>query len=64
MLRRPRYKEISRISFANPAQGWAVVGDGYLMSTTDGGTTWTTLTPGPQSHVIQPHGSFVPRPAS
>ena len=28
-----------------------------LMSTTDGGATWKTLTPGPQPHVIQPHGN-------
>jgi len=58
---RPLYKAIRRISFATPLQAWAVVGDGYLVSTTDGGATWATLTPGPQPHVIQPHGSFIPR---
>ncbi len=58
---RPLYKDIGQISFATPTQAWAIVGDGYLMSTTDGGATWTTLTPGPQPHVIQPHGSFIPR---
>ena len=31
--------------------------DGELMSTTDGGTTWTALRPGPQPHVIQPGGN-------
>ena len=54
---RPAYKMISRMSFATPTQGWVIVGDGELMSTTDGGATWTTLTPGPQPHVIQPHGN-------
>lgn len=61
---RPRFKEIRQISFVTPAQAWVVVGDGDLLSTSDGGATWTTLTPGPQPHVIQPHGSFVTRPAS
>jgi len=61
---RQLYKVISQISFATPVQPWAVVGDGDLLSTNDGGATWTTLTPGPQPHVIQPHGSFVSRPAS
>ncbi|HEY6299946.1 MAG TPA: sialidase family protein [Candidatus Binatus sp.] len=55
------YKEALQVSFATPTQGWVIVGDGDLMSTADGGATWTTLTPGPQPHVIQPHGSFVPR---
>jgi photosystem II stability/assembly factor-like uncharacterized protein len=58
---RTRYGEIDSVSFATAADGWAIVGDGYLMSTVDGGTTWTALTPGPQPHVIQPHGSFIPR---
>ena len=48
---RPLYKAIRRISFTTPLQAWAVVGDGYLMSTTDGGATWTKLTPGPQPSV-------------
>jgi photosystem II stability/assembly factor-like uncharacterized protein len=55
------YKVISQISFATPTQGWVIVGDGDLVSTSDGGATWTALTPGPQPHVIQPHGSFIPR---
>ena len=58
---RPKYREIDDVSFATAADGWVIVGDGDLMSTADGGATWTTLTPGPQPHVIQPHGSFVPR---
>src|SRR5208283_3956591 len=51
---RPHYKNIRQISFATPTQAWAIVGDGELMSTVDGGATWTTLTPGPQPHVIHP----------
>ncbi len=58
------YKMVSKISFATPTQGWVTMSDGDLVSTSNGGGTWTTLTPGPQPHVIQPHGSFVPRPAS
>jgi hypothetical protein len=45
------------LSFVSPKQGWVIVGDGYLMSTTDGGATWTNITPGPKPHVIQPRGS-------
>jgi photosystem II stability/assembly factor-like uncharacterized protein len=39
-----------QLSFATPTEGWIIVGDGELRSTTDGGATWTTLTPGPQPH--------------
>lgn len=53
-----------KLSFVSPTQGWLLKLNGELLSTMDGGVTWTTLTPGPQPHVIQPHGSFVPRPAS
>ena len=56
-----RHSAVGQVSFATPANGWAIVGDGELISTTDGGATWTTLRPGPQPHVIQPHGSFIPR---
>jgi photosystem II stability/assembly factor-like uncharacterized protein len=58
---RPLYAEIDEVNFATPTQGWAIVGDGYLMSTTDRGATWTALTPGRQPHVIQPHGRFIRR---
>ncbi len=58
---RSGYFQVRQLSFATPSRGWVIVGDGGLLSTTDGGTTWTTLTPGPQPHVIQPHGSFIPR---
>jgi hypothetical protein len=37
------------ISFVSPTQGWIVVGDGDLMSTTDGGASWTRISPGPAS---------------
>ena len=53
----PRYRDIRQLSFATPTHGWVIVGDGDLLSTSDGGATWTTLTPGPQPHVIQPHGN-------
>jgi photosystem II stability/assembly factor-like uncharacterized protein len=58
---RQHYKVIGQISFATPTQAWAIVGDGDLMSTADGGVTWTDISPGPQPHVIEPHGSFIPR---
>ncbi len=56
-----RHSAVGQLSFATPAQGWAIVGDGELVSTADGGNTWTTLTPGPQPHVTEPHGSFIQR---
>ncbi len=43
-----RFKDIRQISFASSAQAWAIVGDGDLLSTTDGGTTWTDITPRPK----------------
>lgn len=48
------YFQVYQLSFATPTQGWIIVGDGELRSTTDGGATWTTLLPGPQPHVIHP----------
>jgi photosystem II stability/assembly factor-like uncharacterized protein len=54
------FKVARQLSFATPTQGWVIDGNGDLLSTTDGGATWTTLTPGPKPHVIQPHGSFIP----
>jgi photosystem II stability/assembly factor-like uncharacterized protein len=53
----PRYKDISQISFATRAHAWAIVGDGDLLSTTDGGATWTNITPGPKRHAVQGNGS-------
>ena len=50
-----------KLSMVSPRLGWILAADGELLSTTDGGATWITLSPGPQPHVIQPHGSFVPR---
>src|SRR6267378_8174970 len=49
------YKDVGGASFATPYQGWVIVGDGNLLSTTDGGATWTDITPGPKQHVIQLH---------
>ncbi len=37
---------VDAISFASASQGWVVVGDGQLLSTTDGGQTWADITPG------------------
>lgn len=42
----------SQISFVTPMIGWRIeAGGGHLLSTTDGGATWNTITPGlhPQS---------------
>jgi photosystem II stability/assembly factor-like uncharacterized protein len=52
-----RYKVARQLSFATSTQGWVIVGEGELRSTTDGGATWTTLLPGPQPHVIQPQNA-------
>jgi len=55
------YWEIFQLSFVTPKQGWVIqdsghqgtvlmrVGDGKLLSTTDGGATWTDITPGPKA---------------
>ncbi len=34
-----------RFSFVDADQGWAVAQSGGLMTTTDGGKTWTALAP-------------------
>jgi probable HAF family extracellular repeat protein len=36
----------SEISFASSIQGWAIDGRGRLLSTADGGSIWTEITPG------------------
>ncbi len=46
-----------QISFVTPTQGWIIIGEGELQSTTDGGKTWTAISPGPQPHVIHPAGN-------
>jgi photosystem II stability/assembly factor-like uncharacterized protein len=43
---RSEYKSLTQINWANPTRAWAVVGDGVLMSTADGGATWTDISPG------------------
>jgi photosystem II stability/assembly factor-like uncharacterized protein len=50
---RLHYKYGGQISFPKAANGWAVAG-GDLMSTTDGGASWTNITPGPKPHTIHP----------
>ena len=40
------YQAAVGLSFVTPSQGWVIVGDGNLLSTTDGGSTWTDITPG------------------
>jgi photosystem II stability/assembly factor-like uncharacterized protein len=49
---REYYKQIDGLSFADPKDGWVIDSGGQLMSTTDEGTTWSTLTPGPKPIVI------------
>jgi photosystem II stability/assembly factor-like uncharacterized protein len=54
-----KYREVVSVSFATVNQGWAVIPNGAviggdLLSTTDGGATWTDITPGPKPHVIHP----------
>jgi photosystem II stability/assembly factor-like uncharacterized protein len=46
------HSAVGQLSFATPTQGWVILGNRELLSTTDGGATWTTITPG-----TQPHGS-------
>ena len=38
------YFGVDQMSFVTPSQGWVLV-DAELLSTTDGGATWTDITP-------------------
>jgi photosystem II stability/assembly factor-like uncharacterized protein len=54
-----KYREIDGINFVTANRGWAVVPNGAviggdLLSTSDGGATWTNITPGPKPQVIHP----------
>ena len=40
------YKQPRDVSFVTASDGWVTIGDGELLSTTDGGSTWTDITPG------------------
>jgi len=51
------YGDVTQCSFVTPSDGWVIVGEGYLKSTTDGGKTWKDIVPGPKPHVIQPYGN-------
>jgi photosystem II stability/assembly factor-like uncharacterized protein len=57
--RGPGVPRLGALSFASPESGWALV-DGELYSTTDGGSTWATITPGnarPQTPGAAPKGA-------
>ncbi len=51
------YGDARQCSFVTPSDGWVIVGEGDLKSTTDGGKTWKDIVPGPKPHVIQPYGN-------
>jgi len=51
---RPRYREIRELSFATSAQGWVIDQYGSLVATTDGGATWTNITPGTKPYITHP----------
>jgi photosystem II stability/assembly factor-like uncharacterized protein len=48
-----KYNAARQISFVNAKEGWVVIGDGQILSTIDGGKTWTDITPGPKSQFLQ-----------
>lgn len=60
----PRIPSVNALSFRDPETGWVIAG-GRLYSTTDGGATWTDVTPkatAPMRHVIlkpmKPHRAY------
>lgn len=67
------YSEVYQLSFLTPKQGWIIqdsghegavlmrVGDGNLLSTTDGGATWTDITPGPKPRSAEPQDGAPPK---
>jgi hypothetical protein len=55
-----RYTDAGKLSFVSTAQGWVIV-DGELLSTTDGGATWTDITPGPKPRVVELQDTSPPR---
>lgn len=52
---RSGYFQAYQLSFASPSEGWVVVGDGELLSTTDAGATWSDITPGPKRQRSEGH---------
>jgi photosystem II stability/assembly factor-like uncharacterized protein len=42
------YRGANAVSFVSQSEGWALLANGHLLSTTDGGATWTDITPGPR----------------
>ncbi len=46
---KPRYCDIDQLSFVTPTRGWVLVSGDELQSTTDGGATWTDITPAPKA---------------
>ncbi|HUO04610.1 MAG TPA: hypothetical protein VMU16_05375 [Candidatus Binataceae bacterium] len=55
------YSAILHASFVSQDEGWIVAGDD-LLSTTNGGGSWTTITPGVRPTVVQPPaGMFRPK---
>ena len=50
----PNDTKISQISFVTPRQGWVLTVYSKLMSTNDGGATWTDITPGRVAAAVTP----------